>query len=349
MDNLTDRDKTKIRTLIAEKLVDKICDALIEGKPLTQNLRETLGNTMTNVLNEPANKNKISQSMFQSIDSALKMPLRGPLLMYGLLNKDQTYQYVQNYLSLIFNKVYKKNDTIASFKDNLYRQLQNPPYKAWFSQTGGRKRKTIRKKTKHRKRKKNKSNKMHGGNMAASIMTKLAANKNILNKALSNLPSMSSQQSEPSTESKKVREMSGDEIEQNANEMIAKFGPSLFESVTNDIPSISPQILQKMLSASHVHTIKTSDVIVNSAIDALSNTIKTTPMLMDIFPIILVQALYNSGDDVLEALAQALQQQKKDVSDKGDDPSKVTFNPLDPGYMTLFMEKLKERLANRIE
>ena len=64
MDKISDRDRTKIRMAVADKLVDKVCDALIEGKPLTGNLRETLGNTMTNVLNEPENKSKITQVEF---------------------------------------------------------------------------------------------------------------------------------------------------------------------------------------------------------------------------------------------------------------------------------------------
>ena len=67
MDNITDRDRTKIRIAIADKLVDKVCDALIDGKPLSGNLRETLGNTMIKVLNEPENKSKISQTIFSRV------------------------------------------------------------------------------------------------------------------------------------------------------------------------------------------------------------------------------------------------------------------------------------------
>lgn len=402
MDNITDRDRTKIRIAIADKLVDKVCDALIDGKPLTGNLRETLGNTMINVLNEPDNKSKISQTVFQSVDSALKMPLRGPLLLFSLVNNEQTYNYIQNYITMIFSKIYQENDTIKSFNKRLYDQMGDPPYNVWFSpiQRGGKKRKTIRfkKKSKKRNKKKRKTKrirKQRGGmsgveNIITGAATNLA-NKNKdesptvddgkkkksfkekvsgefskglsdmgkeftnletqLGKSGVNMPKMPSMPSMPKMPSlgmgKKTPEMTGGEIDQNANDLIQKFGSSLIENITTDIPNISPQILQRMLNASYIHSIKNGDQLVDGANNALSNTIKTTPLLMDVFPIILVQALYNSGKYVMESLAQAFQQQKKDARDKGEKDD-ITFKPTSNGFIIIFMSKLKENISNRI-
>lgn len=427
MDNITDRDRTKIRIAIADKLVDKVCDALIDSKPLTGNLRETLGNTMINVLNEPENKSKISQTIFQSVDSALKMPLRGPLLLFSLVNNEQTYNYIQNYITLIFSKVYNENDTIKLFNKRLYDQMGDPPYNVWFApvQKGGKKRKTVRFKNKSNKRNKKKRKtkrirKQQGGMAGAAAMAKGFAKKNKgkiekqakklaeehkddikkmaednvtkddngdtkpeskkTRKEMSfservkddyaqgqekmanlktkletdlgangiNLPSMPSMPSMPSLGmGKKIPEMTGGEIDQNANELIQKFGSSLIENITTDIPNISPQILQRMLNASYIHSIKNGDQLVDGANNALSNTIKTTPLLMDVFPIILVQALYNSGKYVMESLAQAFQQQKKDARDKGEKDD-ITFKPTSNGFIIIFMSKLKENISNRI-
>ena len=428
MDNITDRDRTKIRIAIADKLVDKVCDALIDGKPLTGNLRETLGNTMVKVLNEPENKSKISQTIFQSVDSALKMPLRGPLLLFSLVNNEQTYNYIQNYITMIFSKVYQENDTIKLFNKRLYDQMGDPPYNVWFApvQKGGKKRKTMRFKKKSNKRKKKKRKtkrvrKQRGGMPGvAGAATKIAqdnkdklaeqASKTVeetknevvqqasetvennssppetaevidggkqkqsfsdkvsgefskgladmgkefthletqLGKSGINMPKMPSLPSMPSLGlGKKIPEMTGGQIDQNANELIQKFGSSLIENITTDIPNISPQILQRMLNASYIHSIKNGDQLVDGANSALSNTIKTTPLLMDVFPIILVQALYNSGKYVMESLAQAFQQQKKDARDKGENDD-ITFKPTSNDFIIIFMSKLKENISNRI-
>lgn len=426
MDNITDRDRTKIRIAIADKLVDKVCDALIDGKPLTGNLRETLGNTMVKVLNEPENKSKISQTIFQSVDSALKMPLRGPLLLFSLVNNEQTYTYIQNYITMIFSKVYQENDTIKLFNKRLYDQMGDPPYNVWFApvQKGGKKRKTMRfkRKSNKRNRKKRKTKRVRkqrggmagvagaakkfaednkdklteqatemveqkknevaeqannmtedtskpqepvvdGGKQKKSFSDKVSGEfskgledmgkeftnlETQLGKSGVNMPKMPSLPSMPSLGlGKKIPEMTGGEIDQNANDLIQKFGSSLIENITTDIPNISPQILQRMLNASYIHSIKNGDQLVDGANSALSNTIKTTPLLMDVFPIVLVQALYNSGKYVMESLAQAFQQQKKDARDKGENDD-LTFKPTSNDFIIIFMSKLKENISNRI-
>ena len=427
MDKITNLDRNKIRVAIADKLVDKICSELIDSKPLTSNLRETLGNTMTNVLNEPQNKSKITQTIFQSIDSALRIPSSGPLLLYSLVTNENTYKYIQKFITTIFSNVYNENDTINVFSKRLYQQLRNPPYETWFSQTqqGGKKRKTLRSKkkltkNKIQKRKTKRARKYAGGNALAgmakgfakkhkgtiekqvkkiaeehkddieqiakdnvteennvetSVPSKKARDKmswservkddysqgkealsaigsNLeknLGKQGVNLPSISmpSMPSMPSFGKEDLPEMSGGEIDQAADDLIVKFGTSLIENITKDIPNISPQILQRMTNASYVHALKNSDQLIDSAKRSIGDTIRITPMIMDVFPIILVQALYNSIDTVTEYLAISLQQQKKDARDQGTD-DKIKFKQTEPGFIVIFMEKLKEEISTQI-
>jgi hypothetical protein len=173
MDQLSDRDRTKIRNEIAEKLVDKICSGLINNAPLVDNLRESLGNEMLNVLNDPANKSKISQTVLQAINTSLSLPLRGPLLLYALMDHDESYEYTKNMITFIFGQIYKENDTLSKFSGNLVESLYDPPYDSWFKEvnnmSGGKKRKTKRKISKKRRnkmksrRKYSRKRKIYGG------------------------------------------------------------------------------------------------------------------------------------------------------------------------------------------
>ena len=108
MDKLSWRDRSKIRSEIAEKLGDKICSGLINNAPLVDNLRESLGNEMLGVLNNPENKSKISQTVLQAINTSIELPLRGPLLLYALMDNDKSYEYTKNMVTFIFGQIYKE-------------------------------------------------------------------------------------------------------------------------------------------------------------------------------------------------------------------------------------------------
>ena len=173
MDQLSWRDRSKIRSEIAEKLVDKICSGLINNAPLVDNLRESLGNEMLSVLNDPANKSKISQTVLQAINTSLSLPLRGPLLLYALMDNDESYEYTKNMITFIFGQLYEENDTLSKFSGKLVESLYDPPYDSWFKKvnnmSGGKKRKTKRKISKKRRnkmksrRKYSRKRKIYGG------------------------------------------------------------------------------------------------------------------------------------------------------------------------------------------
>jgi len=174
MDKLSWRDRIKIRSEIAEKLVDKICSGLINNEPLVNNLRESLGNEMLGVLNNPENKSKISQTVLQAINTSIELPLRGPLLLYALMDNDKSYEYTKNMVTFIFGQIYKENDTISSFSGRLVEKLNDPPYDSWFKNvnniSGGKKCKTKRKRNKTKsKRKYSRKRKMYGGVESAAL------------------------------------------------------------------------------------------------------------------------------------------------------------------------------------
>lgn len=174
MSEISNRDKNLIRTKVAEKLVDKICEGLINNAPLVDNLRESLGNQMLVVLSDPANKSKISQTILQAINTSVSLPLRGPLLLYALMDNDESYEYTQNIITFVFGEVYKDNYSINKFSGKLTETLRDPPYDSWFKNinnkvSGGKKQKTKRRTTRRKKnktkskRKYSRKRKIYGG------------------------------------------------------------------------------------------------------------------------------------------------------------------------------------------
>ena len=173
MDSLSWRDKSLVRAAIAEKMVDKICSGLINNAPLVDNLRESLGNEMLKVLSDPANKSKISQTVVGAVNTSIELPLRGPLLLYALMENDESYNYTKNMITFIFGQIYENEDTLDKFSSRLVERLYDPPYDSWFRNvnkiSGGKKRKTKRKISKRRrnkmksKRKYSRKRKMYGG------------------------------------------------------------------------------------------------------------------------------------------------------------------------------------------
>ncbi len=127
MDSLSWRDKSLVRAAIAEKMVDKICSGLINNAPLVDNLRESLGNEMLKVLSDPANKSKISQTVVGAVNTSIELPLRGPLLLYSLMENDESYDYTKNMITFIFGQIYENEDTLDKFSSRLVERLYDPP------------------------------------------------------------------------------------------------------------------------------------------------------------------------------------------------------------------------------
>ena len=149
--SLSWRDKSLIREKVASKLVDQICQGLIDGRQLIPGLRETLGNSIQMVMNEPDNKDKISTSIVESVKSSI--PSEGPLLLYGLLQNNNTYEFTKSTIGIIFTRVYQKNDTVRLFNNRLFDQLSDPPFNTWFGQqVGGKKTRKTRKSRKSKRK-----------------------------------------------------------------------------------------------------------------------------------------------------------------------------------------------------
>ena len=425
MDTLSWRDRSKIRTAIADKIVDKICTDLINNQPLSGNLRQSLGNEMLNVLTEPDNKAKISQTVLQAVNTSVGLALQGPLLLYALMDNDQSYQYTQNMITFIFGQVYKENDTINAFSGRLVERLQDPPYQSWFKNlntaTGGKKintsrRKSIRKKYNRKSnRKLSRKRKIYGGVNGAAVsaatdLVKDAATKvdtdeikdlidNNDNKEENTENEMESEQQldgetgveveqkqedesgegeqeeegeseeqveETSSDSKTNsssrsssmfnkntrREMTGYEIDENADELVQKYNDALFKLISKDLKTVKSQILQRMLNACYLHATNNSSVILTSITGTIGNIIQenmnNSLIKYDYVSfIIIVQALRQSYKDIISSLTTTFLNQKQKASDEGK-KEEIKFNPNDSSFVVDFMSNFKNIVVKQI-
>ena len=171
MSELTARQRNRIFSNVEDKLVDKLCAQMIDGKTMSAHLKENLTTVINKVLSESKNTSKISTTIFQSVNTSLQHVLNGPLLLYTLLEYDETFQQVKTTITTVFRQVFQSTDNtpqqqLAMFVDKLIGELQNPPMKVWFSaentqQKGGGKRRVTR--GRRQIVNKNITRKQHGG------------------------------------------------------------------------------------------------------------------------------------------------------------------------------------------
>ena len=429
--SLSWRDKSLIREKVASKLVDQICEGLIDGRQLIPGLRETLGNSIQMVMNEPDNKDKISTSIVESVKSSI--PSEGPLLLYGLLQNNNTYEFTKSTIGIIFTRVYQKNDTVSLFNNRLFDQLSDPPFNTWFGQqVGGKKTKKTRKsrrskrksaakkkKTRRKRKTTRRRKKQYGGmdgaegvataaggvadaaggvadaaggvadaaggvadaaggvaNAAGGVNENTEENKEVNDGADVKEGENAEEKEGENAEEKEGEEsstqgasqsstsssdgaggsqygvgsgpvpLSGGQVDQEASSLINKFDKELMNEVTKDLPSIKDQILTKLVNASYVHALKSGGTMFNSIIGSLNNSVQVNQNLINIFPIILVQAMVSSFKIIANTVTMTYNDEKKEAAESGE--SKVEFNPVKDTFLMNFMKNIKENIEEKM-
>tara|TARA_B100001287_G_scaffold276730_1_gene288985 strand:+ start:11434 stop:12882 length:1449 start_codon:yes stop_codon:yes gene_type:complete len=177
---LTERQLTNLTDEIRDKMVETLCSKVMDetaedAQLISGILKRNLGDKINDVLGAPANEAKISDTIFQAINSALRNTVKGPLLLYSLLDNRKSFDAVKILVTKIFTNVYNNstNKTLSVFIKNLLTKLNDPPYEIWFKQQvqqqGGKKRKTMRKHKSKRKIRTYK-NRMIGGDIREKVM-----------------------------------------------------------------------------------------------------------------------------------------------------------------------------------
>lgn len=161
---LSQRDKDNLTDQIKDKMVDTICSRIMDesasdSQLISGVLKKNLGDKINEILGNPSNEAKISDTIFQAINSSLRHTVKGPLLLYSILNNKESFNQTKVLITKIFTNVYNNsnNKSQSEFVKNLLTKLSDPPYRIWFNQqveqtTGGKRRKTMRSRKKKKSR-----------------------------------------------------------------------------------------------------------------------------------------------------------------------------------------------------
>lgn len=161
---LSQRDKNNLTDQIKDKMVDTICSRIMDesasdSQLISGVLKKNLGDKINEILGNPSNEAKISDTIFQAINSSLRHTVKGPLLLYSILNNKESFNQTKVLITKIFTNVHNNssNKKQGEFVKNLLTKLNDPPYRIWFNQqveqtTGGKRRKTMRSRKKKRSR-----------------------------------------------------------------------------------------------------------------------------------------------------------------------------------------------------
>ena len=366
----TQRDLSKIYDNISEKIVTEICESLVDGKTLTDDLRYALIEKMSKILDRSDTESKMNAIIIQGMNTSLRRATHGPLLLYALLKQssgDRTMVEIEK----IFKLVWKENETVYQFRKRLMTELQTPPYKELFpsSLTGGGKltRKTRKKSTRTKRKLKNKTrrgggvrdymsaaaskaksgmsaaaSKAKSGMSAAASKAKsgMSAAGSAMYNAPGNIGSAASGAYNSVTGQQDV-ELSQTDLEQNSNELYEKYHKKLTEMVTKKMDDSAGDITKKMTNVSYVYMMEHGKDILKSTLNTLENTIQQNQSIRDVFPILVVQALYQARNYVVSAIMSAEKQRQGD--NKSD-----TFEKPDDAFVAIFREKLMNKLKIKV-
>ena len=136
-------------------------------------------------------------------------------------------------------------------------------------------------------------------------------------------------------------ELSQSDIEQNSNELYEKYHKKITEMVTKKMDDTAGDITKKMTNVSYVYMMEHGKEILDSTLNTLENTIQQNQSIQDVFPILVVQALYQARNDVVSAIMIA---EKERLGDNKPD----TFEEPDSDFVKTFIDKLLPKLAIKV-
>ena len=136
-------------------------------------------------------------------------------------------------------------------------------------------------------------------------------------------------------------ELTQSDIEQNSNELYEKYHKKLIEMVTKKMADTAGDITKKMTNVSYVYMMEHGKEILESTLNTLEKAIESSQSIQDVFPILVVQALYQARNDVVSAIMSAEKGRQTRAPLK-------TFAPPDKEFVDDFIIKLMDKLAIKV-
>ena len=136
-------------------------------------------------------------------------------------------------------------------------------------------------------------------------------------------------------------ELSQTDLEQNSNELYEKYHKKITEMVTKKMDDAAGDITKKITNVSYVYMMEHGKEILDSTLNTLDDTIQQNQSIQDVFPILVVQALYQARNYVVSAIMSA---EKK----RQENAPLETFASPDSYFVTTFIDKLLHKLAIKV-
>ena len=140
--------------------------------------------------------------------------------------------------------------------------------------------------------------------------------------------------------------MSGSQIQGTADSLINKYDTELVELITKDLDDVKDRILTKIINASYIHILKNSDIILNTIIQSLPNTIQANPNIRDLFPILLVQSMLASYEIIQQVIIDTYSEMVQEA--KNEKKPVPEFEPQNQTFVNNFIIGLDKKLEDVI-
>jgi len=316
------RQFNKISGEMSTKIVDRICSDIAadasdsSDDPLSNVLRDNLAKQITGVIESNEGKQKLTNTVLDSIRLSLNISRKNSILLYSLINDPNLNSELRSFIRILFARVYKNNKKLSPFSKELLKILRDPPYDLFdLNKKVGGKNKTRGRKNKYKKRTTRSLRKKQRGGVDPSGVI---------------LSQDCSQDCSKCPENKEL------------DDLINSYKAKLIVAMDKNIEDDKHEIMERLLNAVRLYTLKNGKHILESITGVIGKTIIPSNISVNGKNIIFLQSLYAASNEVNLAIRNTY----KFFKDNKDNKDKETkFDPVETKFFDKFMEILKNSIA----
>ncbi len=311
------RQFNKISGEMSTKIVDRICSDIAadasdsSDDPLSNVLRENLAKQITGVIESNEGKRKLTNTVLDSIRLSLNISRKNSILLYSLIKDQNLISELRSFIRILFERVYKNNKKLSPFSKELLKILRDPPYDLFdLNKKVGGKNKTRGRKNKYKKRTTRSLRKKQRGGDPPGMNNSSGM---IISQDCSNCP-----------ENKEL------------DDLINSYKEKLIAAMDKNIEIDKHEIMERLLNAVRLYTLKNGNHILESITGVIGKTIIPSNISVNGKNIIFLQSLYAASNEVNLAIRKAYKFFKTEGTKIKLDDSK---------FFDKFMEILENSIA----
>ena len=350
---LDKKEEIKVKPELQEKFVIQLQESKIDDtENIALKLRETLANIMIKILVKNENSIRIGKNTTESIDVVVKNLLNTPILLYIILDNDDSYIFTSKLITKIFNYVKHSShkrfriipeNSLDKFSNDVSTFIANPPYNFLIDKKHGgtqtlHKRRKLNKKITRRRIKK-----ILGG---TDPDDESVIGVDSFKKDFKEIEDEMAKSQKIEEDSQRAQDSSGASYEEQKKmqEKFNEFNKKILENLTirmNELES-QEEILIKILAASYINNITNRESILDTISKSIGNFLKNNIFIQESCDIILLNLLNKAGIYFHNSLTKSYMEFKELNSDKSS--AEIIFDPLKQEFITNFMKNFKDTI-----